>query len=165
MASQLGLRTELSSTCAGTRLRFAALATVKKSTLVTDLIYRSLLFRHQRSRYEHPADSRPCLCVEPRSSPGGVQDCELLKPSPLHCVGRVGDARPDIDVGMNSFDPSAVDISLLGHNYIGASRSVLADFGELILDNRSPDRRFGVLSKGQPPKQWWVLIRQPSRIN
>jgi hypothetical protein len=50
VASQLGLRTELSSTCAGTRLRFAALATVKKSTLVTDLIYRSLLFRHQRSR-------------------------------------------------------------------------------------------------------------------
>ena len=71
-------------------------------------------------------------------------------------MGRVGDARPDIDVGMNSFDPSAVDISLLGHSYIGAARSVLADFGELILDNRSPDRRFGVLSKGQPPKQWWV---------
>jgi esterase/lipase superfamily enzyme len=77
----------------------------------------------------------------------------------LHCTVRVGDARPDIEIksGMDSIDASAVDTSLLGHSYIGASRSVLADFGELIFDNRSPDKRFGVLTEGRPPKQWWIL--------
>ena len=50
----------------------------------------------------------------------------------LNCVGRVGDARPNIEIkpGMDSVDASAVDTSLLGHSYIGASRSVLADFAE-----------------------------------
>lgn len=77
----------------------------------------------------------------------------------MHCVGRVGDARPSIEMkpGMDSVDASAVDTSLLGHSYIGASRSVLADFAALVSANTDPDKRFGVLAEGQPPDRWWLL--------
>ena len=77
----------------------------------------------------------------------------------FNCVGRVGDAKPDIDIqsGMDSIDASAVDTSLMGHSYIGGSRSVLADFAALVTDNKDPVKRFGVLEKGQPPKTWWLI--------
>jgi esterase/lipase superfamily enzyme len=72
---------------------------------------------------------------------------------------RAGDARPEIDVkvGVDSVDASAVDTSLLGHSYIGESRSVLSDLYDLVSANKDPNKRFGVIPRGQPPKEWWVL--------
>jgi len=63
----------------------------------------------------------------------------------FNCVGRVGDAKPKIETqrGMDSLDASSVDTSLMGHSYIGNTRSVLADVAALISDNRDPDNRFG----------------------
>jgi esterase/lipase superfamily enzyme len=77
----------------------------------------------------------------------------------FNCVGRVGDARPNIDIqrGMDSLDASAVDTSLMGHSYIGNARSVLADLAALISDNRDPGKRFGVLQEGQSPNIWWLI--------
>ena len=77
----------------------------------------------------------------------------------FHGFSRLGDARPDIDLqsGMDSVDASAVDTSLLGHSYIGTSRSVLVDLAALISYNTEPDKRVGVLKAGKPSKQWWVL--------
>lgn len=75
-----------------------------------------------------------------------------------HPFPRLGDANPDIDVrpGMDSIDASAVDTSLLGHSYIGNSRSVLADVAALISSNATPDKR-GLARVGQSPRQWWLL--------
>lgn len=75
-----------------------------------------------------------------------------------HPFPRLGDANPDIDIrpGMDSIDASAVDTSLLGHSYIGNSRSVLADVATLISTNATPDKR-GLAKMGQSPHQWWLL--------
>lgn len=77
----------------------------------------------------------------------------------FNCVGRVGDAKPKIETqrGMDSLDASSVDTSLMGHSYIGNTRSVLADVAALISDNRDPDNRFGILQEGQPPNLWWLI--------
>ena len=77
----------------------------------------------------------------------------------FNCVGRVGDAKPKIETqrGMDSLDASSVDTSLMGHSYIGNTRSVLADVAALISDNRNPDKRFGILKEGQPPNVWWLI--------
>lgn len=75
-----------------------------------------------------------------------------------HSFPRLGDANPDIDVrpGMDSVDASAVDTSLLGHSYIGNSRSVLADVATLISSDADPGKR-GLERMGHAPRQWWVL--------
>jgi esterase/lipase superfamily enzyme len=75
-----------------------------------------------------------------------------------HPFSRLGDANPDIDIrsGMDSIDASAVDTSLVGHSYIGNSRSVLADVAALISSNATPDKR-GLVKMGQSPRQWWLL--------
>lgn len=75
-----------------------------------------------------------------------------------HPFPRLGDANPDIDIrsGMDSIDASAVDTTLIGHSYIGNSRSVLADVAALISSNTAPDKR-GLAKMGQSPRQWWLL--------
>jgi esterase/lipase superfamily enzyme len=77
----------------------------------------------------------------------------------FHGYSRAGDANPEIDVlhGLDSIDASAVDTSLLGHSYIGESRSVLADLAALISSNSEPAKRFGVLMREDGTKKWWVL--------
>jgi esterase/lipase superfamily enzyme len=77
----------------------------------------------------------------------------------FHGYGRAGDAMPRMEVveGVESIDASAVDTSLLGHSYLSESRPVLADLSSLILLNTEPDKRFGLRSVGQPPKNWWLM--------
>ena len=77
----------------------------------------------------------------------------------FHGYMRAGDAKPDIDVrpGLGSIDASAVDTSLLGHNYIGEARSVLADLAALSSTDTAPDRRSGLLKESAGAKTWWVL--------
>jgi esterase/lipase superfamily enzyme len=68
-------------------------------------------------------------------------DQALLASKIFHGFVRLGEVRPDIEIkfGMDSIDASSVDTSLLGHAYIGESRSVLDDLGALINANQSPD--------------------------
>ncbi len=88
-------------------------------------------------------------------------DQALLASKLFHGFVRLGEVNPDIEIksGMDSLDASLVDTSLLGHSYIGESRSVLDDLGELISTNMSPDRRPADLPKGQVPNRWWVMNR------
>jgi esterase/lipase superfamily enzyme len=87
------------------------------------------------------------------------RDQALLASKILHWGSRLGDARPTIDLqqGMDSIDASAVDTGFLGHSYIGSSRSVLVDVAALISSNTGPGSRFGVITQGLPPRQWWLL--------
>jgi esterase/lipase superfamily enzyme len=86
-------------------------------------------------------------------------DHALRTSKTFHGFSRAGETYPEIYVknGIDSIDASAVDTSLLGHSYVGESRSVLADVALLITYNADPAKRFGVIQMGQPPKQWWRL--------
>jgi hypothetical protein len=63
----------------------------------------------------------------------------------------------DVRPGLDSVDASSVDSSLLGHGYIGESRSVLADLAALLNTDTPPERRFGLLRKSSGTKTWWVI--------
>jgi esterase/lipase superfamily enzyme len=74
---------------------------------------------------------------------------------------RAGDTEPEVLVvpDVDTLDASLVDTSLLGHSYYGSNRSILADIHQVIAENTTPDKRFGVQSSGQPPKHYWVLLK------
>jgi esterase/lipase superfamily enzyme len=73
---------------------------------------------------------------------------------------RAGEIQPKIVLlpGLDSIDASEVDLTLLGHSYIGNSRAVLSDLAALIDDNKPPAERVGLHSNNQPPEPSWTIL-------
>jgi len=68
---------------------------------------------------------------------------------------RAGDSgqRVVIVPGTDTVEASAVDTNLIGHFYYAENRSVLSDIFNL-LDNKDPDKRFGIRPVKGPPPYW-----------
>lgn len=71
---------------------------------------------------------------------------------------RVGDARGGIFIikGMDSIDASLVGKDILAHSEHGKP-SILRDIRDIIKNSAPPNERFGIKSKGKPPKRYWQL--------
>ena len=60
---------------------------------------------------------------------------------------------------MDTVSVSNIDLTLLGHGYVGAAREVLTDMHELIFDGKPPDRRFSLTPASTPAGERYWLIR------
>lgn len=89
------------------------------------------------------------------------RDRALQVSKALNGFPRLGDAVEGamaID-GVDVIDASAVGADVLAHSYYGET-SVLADIFTLITDGSPPAKRFGLLSHGTPPDQYWIMRRR-----
>ena len=83
------------------------------------------------------------------------KDLALQASKKFHTFVRAGDlagALPALD-GVDTIDASAVDTSLLGHSYIGDSRSILTDLFYVINDGFAPAQR-ACLTKAATGDHW-----------
>jgi esterase/lipase superfamily enzyme len=78
----------------------------------------------------------------------------------LHQFPRVG-LMPPICVasGIDTIGVANVDLTLLGHGYIGEAREVLTDMHQLITTGTPPERRFGLTAASTPQGERYWLIR------
>jgi esterase/lipase superfamily enzyme len=77
----------------------------------------------------------------------------------LHDFDRAG-LTPPVNVfpGIDTVSVTNVDISLLGHGYVGDAREVLTDMHDLIIDNAEPSKRFGLRRLITPASQiYWEI--------
>ncbi|MES2442111.1 MAG: alpha/beta hydrolase [Pseudomonadota bacterium] len=77
----------------------------------------------------------------------------------LHAADRVGFTPPiPIVDGVDTVNVTGVDLTLLGHGYVGESRSVLQDMYELIVRGTMPERR-AMLRRllGQDDRPYWEI--------
>lgn len=143
----------------GNRVLEQALISVKLTTAEQAHLGQIVFAAPDLSRAAFDAECNPGNIAALRITLYASRHDQALRAAKIaHTFPRLGDANPDIDIrpGMDSIDASAVDTSLLGHSYIGNSRSVLADVAALISSNTVPDKR-GLARMGQSPRQWWLL--------
>ena len=79
----------------------------------------------------------------------------------LHQFPRVG-LMPPVCVahGIDTVGVTNVDLTLLGHGYIGDAREVLQDIHELITKGSPPEHRFGIKEQTTPSgERFWMLRR------
>lgn len=71
------------------------------------------------------------------------KDYALLASKDVHGYARAGDAGPGLVIikGIETVDATLVDTSLLGHSYIGDSRSVISDMTALVLLGTRAEKR------------------------
>ncbi len=62
--------------------------------------------------------------------------------------------------GVDTVDVSAVDTSLLGHNYYGDNSSVLADIFELLHDSKPADQRHWLRPQRLGMLKYWVFQQE-----
>jgi esterase/lipase superfamily enzyme len=76
----------------------------------------------------------------------------------LNGARRLGDAKDGITVvpGVDSIDASVVGDDILAHSYFGET-SLLGDLHALIIGGETPDHRFGLLARGDPPNRHWIM--------
>jgi len=85
------------------------------------------------------------------------KDLALTASKDVHGYARAGDAGPGLVIipGIETVDATLVDTSLLGHSYIGDSRSVISDMTALVLDGTRADKRSGLkLVNGSGGRYW-----------
>lgn len=89
-----------------------------------------------------------------------ARDRALAASRMVHGFERVGDTRNGVFVilPIETIDATAASDDLLGHSYIGQSRSVLTDVARLIATGKSPGDR-GMLLVGSGANRYW---RMPS---
>ena len=61
--------------------------------------------------------------------------------------------------GIDTVGVTNVDLTLLGHGYIGGAREVLTDIHQLITTGTPPDRRFGLTAATTPNGERYWLIK------
>ena len=86
-------------------------------------------------------------------------DTALSYSKQIHGYPRAGDTGEDLLVlpGMDTIDVSAVDTSLLGHNYYGDNDSVLADIFEVLHEAKPPAQRRWLQSARRGNLHYWVF--------
>jgi len=77
----------------------------------------------------------------------------------LHQFPRVGLMPPIcIASGIDTIAVTNVDLTLLGHGYIGGAREILTDIHQLITTGAPPDQRFGITASSTPRgERYWVI--------
>jgi hypothetical protein len=62
--------------------------------------------------------------------------------------------------GIDTVAVTNVDLTLLGHGYIGEARGVLTDIYELITKGSAPQHRFGIAAASTPSgERYWTIRR------
>jgi esterase/lipase superfamily enzyme len=86
-------------------------------------------------------------------------DEALVMSKKVHGYPRAGDSGSQLVVvpGIDTIDVSAVDTSLLGHNYYGSNTSVLADLFELLQVSKPPDQRQWLRQQRFGLLKYWVF--------
>jgi esterase/lipase superfamily enzyme len=85
------------------------------------------------------------------------KDLALTASKDVHGYPRAGDAGPGLVVipGIETVDASLVDTSLLGHSYIGDSRTVITDMTALVLQGTRAEKRAGLrMINGSAGRYW-----------
>jgi esterase/lipase superfamily enzyme len=88
-------------------------------------------------------------------------DEALIMSKKVHGYARAGDSGSQLIVvpGVDTVDVSAVDTSLLGHNYYGDNSTVLADIFELLNASKPADQRHWLLPKRLGLLKYWYFQR------
>jgi esterase/lipase superfamily enzyme len=86
-------------------------------------------------------------------------DEALIISKKVHGYPRAGDSGSQLVVvpGIDTVDVSAVDTSLLGHNYYGDNSSVLTDIFELLNDSKPADQRQWLRAERSGLLKYWVF--------
>jgi len=86
-------------------------------------------------------------------------DEALAASKTVHGYPRAGESGRNIVVvpGIDTIDVSAVDTSLLGHNYYGSNDTVLSDLVQLLNEAKPPERRNRLYSKLLGSLKYWVF--------
>lgn len=87
-------------------------------------------------------------------------DEALIMSKKVHGYPRAGDSGNQLIVipGVDTVDVSAIDTSLLGHNYYGDSSSVLADIFELLHASKPADQRQWLHSRRLGLLKYWEFL-------
>jgi esterase/lipase superfamily enzyme len=86
-------------------------------------------------------------------------DTALAYSKQIHGYPRAGETGDNLLVlpGMDTVDVSAVDTSLLGHNYYGDNETVLSDLVEVLHEAKPPSQRAWLEAVPRGPLQYWVF--------
>lgn len=88
------------------------------------------------------------------------QDMALRASKLVHGYQRAGDSQPEVVVvePVVTIEASHVDTNLMGHSYIGDSKSILADIYHLIESGAPPEqRRFHLKPAEQRGSRYWIF--------
>jgi esterase/lipase superfamily enzyme len=89
-----------------------------------------------------------------------AKDKALATSGIIHDYPRVGFYPPITVVeGIDTVEVSNIDLTLLGHGYYGDARDLLQDMHELLIDNTSPERRFGLQAVPVGTQTYWRIGR------
>lgn len=89
------------------------------------------------------------------------RDLALETSQRVHGYRRAGDSQPEVVIVDNvvTVDATRADTNLLGHSYVGDSKSILADIFHLLESGAPPeDRRFYLEAAEQKGKRYWLFI-------
>jgi esterase/lipase superfamily enzyme/uncharacterized protein YjbI with pentapeptide repeats len=89
-----------------------------------------------------------------------VSDCdEALRASGmLHDYPRAGFAPPvTIVEGIDTIYVGGVDLSFLGHGYVGSVRTVLNDMFAMLTHGHPPEQRMGLASQSEGGGRFWIM--------
>ncbi len=76
----------------------------------------------------------------------------------LNDYPRVGYAPPIfVTEGIDTVNVTNIDLTMLGHGYVGEARDVLQDMHDLITNGSPPERRFGLTAVNTGTAQHWVI--------
>lgn len=77
----------------------------------------------------------------------------------LHGYDRVGFAPPvSVFDGIDTVNVTNIDLTMLGHGYVGEARAVLNDMHMLIFEGLPPDRRFSLApAQTETGKRYWTV--------
>jgi hypothetical protein len=60
--------------------------------------------------------------------------------------------------GIDTVSVTNVDITMLGHGYVGDARDVLSDIHDIIHHEMPPDRRFGLReTRTENRERYWIV--------
>ena len=79
----------------------------------------------------------------------------------IHDYPRLGFCSRDEEItvidGVDTVVVSNIDLTWIGHGYYGDARDFLQDIYELLIDNTSPDKRFGLQAATVNNQRYWII--------
>ncbi|BBD63133.1 protein of unknown function DUF900, hydrolase-like (plasmid) [Nostoc sp. HK-01] len=87
-----------------------------------------------------------------------AKDKALATSGIIHDHPRVGFFPPITVVdGIDTVEVSNIDLTLLGHGYFADARDLLQDMHHLLINNTSPEKRFGLRKKQENGQTFWII--------
>lgn len=110
------------------------------------------LFKNLAAAYDNLAE-RTTLYVSNK-------DKALATSGIIHDKPRLGFFPPITVVkGIDTVEVSNIDLTFLGHGYYADARDLLQDMYYLLIDNKSPEERFGLQEKEENGQTYWIFER------